>query len=223
MRRSLLAVAAVATVAFALSLVLSFSKSGHHRTGTNGVARQTIVSAPAGKELCQAGEYFERGTGRVRFFPDEHGGVVGPFEVTVLWDDGKRRERGTVAARDYERSEAAAVAIPELESAHPDGVVCIANRGAAGAGFYGDFIPVQAGSATQVPVPKQAPPPFIRMHLDYQAPEASTWWSFAGTIADRFGLVKATFFGAWTFWVALIALLALGFGSVWYAARELAR
>jgi len=37
-RRSLLTVAVVATVALAAALALAFSKSGHHRTGTNGVA-----------------------------------------------------------------------------------------------------------------------------------------------------------------------------------------
>jgi hypothetical protein len=35
--------------------------------------------------------------------------------------------------------------------------------------------------------------------------------------------VKGTFFGAWTFWVAMVALLAVAIGSIWWTARTVAR
>jgi hypothetical protein len=102
-------------------------------------------------------------------------------------------------------------------------VVCIRNDGAADGALLGDGHPAQAGAALLIPGPNPGPQPYVRMRFEYELPDATTWWSFAPELAERFGLVKATFFGSWTMWVTLAALFALALGTIWWAARALAR
>ena len=100
-RRSLRLLALAATVGLLLALAWSLSQSGHHRTGTNGRAPTVALNLPAGAELCQAGEFVERGTGRVRIFPK---GVAGPFVVTVSETGGEQVAAGRAArGRDRRR------------------------------------------------------------------------------------------------------------------------
>jgi hypothetical protein len=222
-RPSLRVVAAAATAGLLLVLVWSLSKSGHHRTGSNGVPAVAPVTLPGSGELCQGDEYLPPGTGRLRFVPRAEGGEVGPFEVRLLGKDGAVLRRDEVPARDFDGSGAAAADFDEIGSGVLGATVCIRNAGGEETGVIGEPVPGPPGSARRVPGPNPAPPPWIRMRLDYASGESETWWSFAGTVAERFGLVKATFFGAWTFWVAFAALLALAVGTIWWAARELRR
>jgi hypothetical protein len=222
-RRRLVLVAAACSAALLLALVWSFSKSGHHRTGTNGIARLQSVALPPGHKLCQGGEFAPPRTGRIRFFPRAGGGPVGPFTVTLLTEGGARSRSGRVPVHAYKQSEAAAATIPNVDRQDVNAAVCVANDGTAPAAIMGDRWFGQGNAALLLPGPRQTPGPWYRMHFDYQFRDASTWWSFADELAERFGLVKATFFGSWTFWLTLVALLALAFGTIWWTARALAR
>jgi hypothetical protein len=222
-RRRLAVLAAVCSVALFAALALSFSKSGHHRTGTNGMPRQVPTVVPAHRQVCQGAELFGPGTARVRFFPGPTRRPVGPFTVALVPIDGGPPHTGRVPARPYRQSEAAVASVPAFANA-VGGSVCITDAGPKDAAVIGDYAIGPFDAALLQPVAKPPPPPpWTRMHFDYEQRHAKTWWTFAPTIARRYHLVKATFFGAWTFWATLVALLALALGAVWWAARAIAR
>jgi hypothetical protein len=222
-RRTLRIAAAAATAALVVVLVVVLSQSRHHRSGSNGAPPVTEVALPPGHELCQAGEFFPEGTARTVLHPHDEGGVVGPLTVTVNTKDGERLAEGQIAARDYQADDTAVATFEPVGENTVDAVVCIRNEGEVAGALRGDAQPEQGGAALLIPGPNPGEPPYIRMRFDYELPEASTWWSFAPELAERFGLVKATFFGSWTMWVTLAALFALALGTVWWAARALAR
>ena len=223
LRRTLRIAAAVATGVLLVALVLVLSQSRHHRSASNGAPPVTEVDLPAGKELCQAGEFLPEETGRIVLYPDDSGGKVGPLTVTASTKDGEKLVDSHIAARDYAADDTAPAVFDPLEERAVDAVVCIGNEGGADAALRGDAQPEQAGAALLVPGPNPGEPPYVRMRFEYELPEATTWWSFAPDLAERFGLVKATFFGTWTMWATLVALLALALGTIWWAARALAR
>lgn len=222
-RRRLTIVAAVCSLALLLALALVLSKSGHHRTGTNAAARSAFMPVWSGYKICQAGEYIQRGTGRIRFFPVPTPFPAGPFVVTLL-RKGHAPLSARVPAHRYVKSEAAAANLPAIARTNSvNATVCIRNVGAKAAGVIGEVVPNQGGTALLLPGPRVTKPPWVHIHLDYQFRKSQSWWSFAPTVATRYGLVKASFFGAWTFWLTIVLLLALALGTIWYAAREFAR
>ena len=221
--RLLRILAAAATAVLAVALVLVLSQSSHHRTGSNGAPPVTQVALPAGGELCQGGEFVPPETGRITLHPADAGGVVGPLTVTATTSDGELLGRGRVAPRDYGSEASVATEFEPVETGTLEAVVCIRNEGGVDGALRGDSHPAQAGAALLTGGPNPGPSPYVRMRFDYEFPEASSWWSFAPEIAERFGLVKATFFGSWTLWVTVAALLALALATIWYAARALAR
>jgi hypothetical protein len=99
-----------------------------------------------------------------------------------------------------------------------DATVCVANRGDKVLNAYGDY---SAGLKLSAPAYADGVPVSIR--LDWYGARPRTWWSMVGTIADRFGLVKAGIVGAWAFWAALAALLVLSVLAVGRALREAPR
>jgi hypothetical protein len=223
LRRTLRIAAAVASAALVVVLVLVLSQSRHHRSASNGAPPVTEVSLPGAHELCQGGEFLPEETGRIVVYPDHQGGVVGPLTVTASTKAGERLAQGRIAARDYETDDTAAAAFEPLRVRGVDVVVCIRNEGQADLAVRGDGHPQQGGAALLIPGPNPGPPPHVRMRFEYELPDATTWWSFAPELAERFGLVKATFFGPWTMWVTLAALFALALGTIWWAARALGR
>jgi hypothetical protein len=223
MERRLRIAALVAGAALAVVVVLVLSQSGHHRTSSNGAPPVTQVPLPAGGELCQGNEFLPAETGRITLYPAEDGGSAGPLTVRAVSAEGDELGAGRTARRDYGPDATAAAEFAPLPEQAVGAVVCIRNEGAEPTALRGDAHPGQGGAALLVGGPDPGPPPYVRMRFEFEFPEASTWWSFAPEIAERFGLVKATFFGTWTFWVTLAALLVLALGTLAYAARALAR
>jgi hypothetical protein len=221
-RRTLTIVAAVASLAILLALAAVLTQSSHHRTDTNGFERAIGAKLPPRAITCQPNEQIPAGTGRVGFYADSLGAHDGPLEVTVSTASGATLARAPVSARVFDPGARTTAAIPAMRHAVEGAHVCITNTGRGSPAVYGSPAPSPDGAATApTGVPQTAR--WLRLHLDYQQPEESSWWSFAPTVARRFGLVKATFFGTWTLWATVVALLALCLGSVWYTARALSR
>jgi hypothetical protein len=61
------------------------------------------------------------------------------------------------------------------------------------------------------------------MRLEWFEANAATRISRAGVVSHRYGLVKASWVGTWTFWAALAALLAASAGAIVLVARETTR
>jgi hypothetical protein len=222
-RRPLVVIAAVASAALLVAVGLVLLKSGHHRTGTSGAARAFPIRIGPDSELCQAGESLAKGTGRVRFVPDPRGGPIGPLQVTVRSAAGRRVASARIPPHDYAKTEAARAIFPGLRAPADGGTVCVRNGGRAAMAILGEPVPSPVGAAALRSGALPPSPPWFRIRFDYDMAHASSWWSFAPTVADRFPLFKATFLGAWAFWVVMAALLALALGTIWYAARALAR
>jgi hypothetical protein len=72
---------------------------------------------------------------------------------------------------------------------------------------------VPVSSTTEVVDGRQQP---ARISLVYLRARSESWWQLLPTLTRRFGLGKASFFGAWT--LPLAALLLLG---VWVSAFRL--
>jgi hypothetical protein len=78
--------------------------------------------------------------------------------------------------------------------------VCVENRGAARVALAG--LPLPQSAATVNGRPAQG-----RFSLSWQRPGRESWWSMAGTIADRATVGKADL-GKWTPVLALVLLWA---------------
>jgi hypothetical protein len=214
-------VAAAATALLLVALVVVLSQSRHHGTGTNGAAPNALKPLPAGKTLCQPRERMEAGTARVGFRPFERGPEV-PFKVSVPDPQGgPPLAGGSVPPRHYEKGEDAVARLSRTIGPVADVTVCVTNDGDRDTMLYGQGVG-RADSSDYQPI-GGFPEPWVRIRLDYSQRSERSWWSFAPTAAERYGLIKATFLGSWTMWVVLAALLALALGAIWYAARAMAR
>jgi hypothetical protein len=60
-----------------------------------------------------------------------------------------------------------------------------------------------------------------RISLLYLRAGSETWWQLLPTLARRFGLGKASFFGAWTLPLAALLLLGVWVSAVRLLLREL--
>jgi hypothetical protein len=214
-RVSLRLVAAVATVALLVALVVVLSGSRRHDAGTNGAALRTQKALPAGSVLCQPDELLDAGAAQVVFWA--HVRKNGPFEVDVRDATGDLVEKGAVPADD--QPDPVVVDIEPLREPLAGATVCIRNVGSKRARIGGR--PSRPEIATLID--GRLEEPWVQLRLDYRSADTSSWWAFAPDVAARFGLVKATFFGSWTFWVVLGGVLLLAFGTIWWAARTLAR
>jgi len=59
----------------------------------------------------------------------------------------------------------------------------------------------------------------IGIRIEYLRPGSRSWWSLAGSVAERMGFGRATS-GTWIAFVVLVAMLALTAGVSWLAVRE---
>ncbi len=219
-RRTLYVVAAVATAALLIALGIDLLLPGYHRTAANGHIRSTVVNVPRGGRVCQPAQPVPAGTGRVRFFVQELAPVTGPLDVSISAGGRVFADGRVAAARLGPGQRQVTASVGRVPRSLPDATVCIVNRGAR-VQILGE--PTQFGTgAAQLPAVPQ-PSQFVLVNLDFQLAHEESWLTFAPTVADRYGLVKATFFGAWTFWLAMAALLMVALGVIWWTARAVAR
>ena len=210
--------AAAAAIGIVALLAAVLAQSAPRRTGTNDALVELRLHIPAGKRACQSGQTIPAGTGFVLFFPNTDGRQAGPLRVTIRNRSGTRIA-AVAPARPYGPAPLA-VKIPTPERAIYDATVCIANRGDSLVDVFGA---VAGEQSAQLPRGQEQVVAFAKIRFDYISADSRSWFDFAPTVAGRYGLVKATFFGDWTMWVALALLLFTCLGSVLYAGRELSR
>jgi hypothetical protein len=220
-RRALYVVAAAATAALLIALAVDVLLPGYHRTGANGRIRNVAVIMVPGARICQPDQPIEAGTGRVRLYARGLEPTTGPLDVTVE-SGGRVLGRGSVPRMHVPETEKQVVArLDRTQQRLPAATVCVTNRG-AGFAILGQPSAVATAAATAPPGARQ-PAKFVLLNFDFQLAHKKSWLSFSPTVSGRYGLVKATFFGSWTFWLAMAALLVVAIGSIWWTARTVAR
>lgn len=193
MRIAVLGIAA----AVALGAVLAvLSGSDQHRSGTNNVpAAGEVAQLERGERRCQAADV-PASTDQLAVAAVSGSGAVPALAVTL--GSGPRplasgRTRGI--APDGRP-------LADLQPAPPDGQLRVCVRNADD-----DVVALQGVSGT--------------FGVDYYDGTQS-WWEAAPAVAQRFGLGKTGFMGAWTFWLAT-ALVAGALIAGWRALAEAGR
>jgi hypothetical protein len=201
------------------ALVKLMSESSFRRTATNDALLTIGAHVPPHRSICQPRQIVPAGTGIVLLFARSFGKVAGPLRITVRDESGRVVTSGVTRRRVFGTPVTGAPLRTVRQTVRP-ARVCIRNMGAEPV----DVMAAQTGSpSAELPPAPALPYAFVKVRLDFLTAQPKSWWSFAPTVADRFGNVKATFFGAWTAWVTLALLLVLCLGTVLYAARELGR
>ncbi len=192
-------------------LVIVLSSSGRRLADTNARVNVSGVQLRllAGERRCQTQDV-PSGAGVVRLFS---GPFVGPLEVTIV-KDGRPVSSGRAASASAEGP--VEISLEPLEAEIPDARVCIANRGVAPIELAGNQTPLGGSSISPQFIGERLPTDDVR--ADFLRRGSESWWSLAPVVADRFGLRKASFFGAWTMWAVFLLV-----GLTWIAGLLLLR
>jgi hypothetical protein len=171
------------------------------------------VAIDPGRRACQAGETVPPGAAALRISVSSAGKAAGPLEVTVTQGGRVRTSgRGAVGVVD------SAVEIPltTLRAGAAPATVCVANVGSRRVAILGQRVPGPPFATVSGERRAQR----NAMRLEWFGPGRQTRAGEVGRVADRYGLFKPSFFGAWTFWVALAVLLAISVAAVRLVVRE---
>ena len=196
-------------------LVVVLSRAEPRLAGSNARVQTSGVSLTIdpGERRCQR-QPVPADTAAVRLFASPVWRTAGPIEV-VVDDPGRRRARGRVAM--LTREEPVAVELEgRLDAELPRGRVCIGNLGLNPVEFAGNLTP-PTNSPTN---PEDTVFP-DDVRTDFLRPGEESWWQLAGTIAGRFALMKASFFGSWTIWALLAVTALVCLAALRLLAREL--
>jgi hypothetical protein len=210
-RRLTVAVLAVGTLLLVALLAHALLGSGPRRYATNNALGSFTITVPAGKEICQPHQFVPAGAGRLAFPVDPSNQRPLPLAVTVE-AEGRRLLGTTVVAP---KAGVARLTLPPSSVDVADATICIRDRGGENLVLPAAFTN-QANAAVSPGVPQ----PLARLRFDWYGTHDQTWLSFSGTVAQRFGRAKASFFGSWTMWLCLALALGTSAAAVATMARE---
>lgn len=200
----------VALVSVAGALLLDMSGRAARTAGGNRVTPAIFaVAVPAGGVLCQPVLGVPSDAASVRMVIGTYGFPVPALSMRFINSAGAEVAFGglPVGARQ------GPVTIPLAHVPRASGATraCLRIGTSAHIVVGGEGVPPNPGTAT-VNGAQQAG----QVTLVYTRAGRESWWELLGTLARRFGLGKAPFFGTWT--LPVIALLLLG---VWIATVRL--
>ncbi|MGB2711810.1 MAG: DUF2142 domain-containing protein, partial [Conexibacter sp.] len=210
-RRALL-VLACAAAGLAIALVVTLSRGGEHRSGTNGVwALTALAEVPTGSSICQGRELLPAGTAAIRIIVGAPGDFGPPLTVTV--ERHGRKLIGTRVAAGWRGLNAIARITPP--SRDLDNVeVCFTPRDGGMVTAVGGPTPLDSAQARGDGTVLSGSVP-----IDYLRAGEQSWWSAVPTVARRIGLGRGSWGGGWVAW----AIAALMLASVALAARLVLR
>jgi hypothetical protein len=209
---------AVGVVLIGAGLAVTLLTSDEVSTGDNGreIQLPAGVIIPGGARACQPEASIPPGTGTVRLTVSTARLAAGPLEVTVV-------KGGTVLASARSRGgikdERVKLRLGGPTAGATNARVCVANLGARTVAVMGQE--VRHGEGARVTDPRQ--PQTRAMRLEWFTPNKTLRLSRVGDVAHRYGLVKASWVGTWTFWAALLVLLGASAGAVALVVREVRR
>ncbi|HEU4702782.1 MAG TPA: DUF2142 domain-containing protein [Conexibacter sp.] len=161
----------VAALALVGGLVAVLSRAEPHRSGTNGVLAQAQLIAPAGTTVCQGREVLPAGTAAVEIPGDS---TAAP--LVVLRRDGREHARVEAALDRRQGVVRAPIAPSDRTLAGVE--VCLVMREAAV--FARGPTPPGVGTVRSQQVFAGS-----SLAIEYVRQGASSWWGFAGTLAER--------------------------------------
>jgi hypothetical protein len=208
-------VLAVALLAVTGALVLEMSGSAPRSAGSDHVSAVVLAAAvPGGGEVCQPVAPPPSDAAQVQILIDTAGRPVPDLSVRLLDAAGNEAAAGQRPAGGREGY----VALPlrRVRGAPAATRACLRIGGSSKVLLGGEGGPLSP--ITEVVDGSQQPG---RISLLYLRAGSESWWQLLPTLSRRFGLGKATFFGAWTLPLAALLLLGVWVSAVRLLLREL--
>jgi hypothetical protein len=179
-------------------LVAILSKTEQRLAGTNAQVKVSGNDVPIrGRKVACQSENVPATAAALRVFV---GGDGGPLEVSI------RQGNRTVARGRFgfvlDGLPTTAGLSPPVSRDIVPAEVCFRNRGRRTLRLAGDRTPLKFSGANPWGLVFADKP-----RIDYLRAGEESGWALAGTVADRFGRSKTSFFGSWTMWV-VFALVA---------------
>ena len=180
------------------ALVLVLSDAEPRLAATNNVRPAGfIASVPSARTLCQPNEFLPPDAARVRVVLGVRKNAPGEVVVTVRGPNGLVADGRTEAANG-----ATNIPITKVARGGDPVAVCLRNVGSSSMAVAGS-----AGPPTGTRIGRRDVKGAVA--IEYLRAGRESWWVLAPTLARRFGLGKASWVGAWTFWTVLAAILVL--------------
>jgi hypothetical protein len=201
-------VLAVSLLAVAVGLAIDMSGSAPRTAGSNRVLPMAFVAVvPAGGMVCQSQGAPPSGAASVRITIGTYGRPRPELRLAFFDPSGLVVSSGRLSAGTAQ----GVVAIP-LSPAHGEAVrACLHVGGREPVALAGENL---AASPKSISIDGRPQPGVMSMMFVRGGKES--WWQLLGTLTERFGLGKASFFGDWT--LPALALLLLG---AWVASARL--
>ncbi len=203
---------AVGLVLVAVCVAATLSGPAKGRLGTNDVPVDVRLPMPGGAPVCQGGELVPAGTAAIRVALAGDPRTVPRLALTLS-------ERGAVRAAggaDARWDGGSAVRVPLAHALRRDvaGTLCLTAL-APGAGY---LLRGALATASEAATAGGQPLP-ARVHVEYLASGASSWWASAATIARRAGLGHAWSGASVPLLALLLTLCSIAVGA-WQLVRS---
>ena len=197
----------VALALVAIAVVVALSQRGDRRAGTNLVPVMGVpVELPGGGRACQVTRLVDDAQ-RVELFVDAGGRRAPALAVTFAGPDGATVARGHRPAGAAQ----GAVVVPldrRVNGNQLSATFCVRNEGGRRIALGG------APTAPDAAATVGGRPAGGVVAIAYLRPGRESWWDLLPTIASRFGVGKAPWFGAWTLPFATLLLLGAWGGAI---------
>ncbi len=204
-------------VAFLLAagaLVLDMSGRAPRIAGTDHISPAAFsATLPHGGTLCQPAMVLPGDAQRMEMLVGTYGAPVPAITADFVAGDGATIASGRLARGAGEGY----VQIPfhYPHGATAEGSLCLHIGGRGKVVLGGE----PSGGAVAERIDGTPQPG--RIDVVYLRPGRESWWQLLGTLQQRFGLGKASFFGDWTLPVAALALIGVWIAAGRLLAREL--
>lgn len=202
-------VLAVAVLIVVGALVLDMSSHAPRLAGTDHTSPVALsVTVPGGGVLCQPELDLPEDVGYVDIVLGTYGRPLPPLHIRFFGTRDQRVAQGSLAQGGREGQ----VRIPLRESRNLRvSRFCLSVGGRHSVALGGEAGAIGSGSAI-VNHHKQPG----RISIVFMRPGRESWWDLLSVLAERFGVGKSPYFGAWT--LPVVALLLL---VVWAATLRL--
>jgi hypothetical protein len=200
-RRASRIAVALAVAGFLVGLVVALLHSKRHYAGSNSVrAVQVVTGLAPGRTICQQGELIPDKASTVEVSVATGGTPGPPLAAELRARSGRVLAAGTMRGGYHDGL--VGVPIPVVRRTLTDIEVCVRSTAPGTAQLYG-----QLNVKDHLEINHRPAPGILR--LAYMRPGDETWLALAPTIAHRFAQAKTRVATPFTFWLLLVAVVAV--------------